>query len=117
MFILKFFKIFFRNKWKEIKGFFHTRKWYNVLEILIIIGVVFLAGCICYGTGYLLVELGWASITADGEPANGVAPYTAIGIVFWLGMLILGAAGYGLWHFTKWIWINIKMAWIEAKGA
>lgn len=116
-FLSNVIRIFFRNKGTEIKGFFFTRCWYNIAEGLIIIPialvVVCLLICISWGTGYILMDvLDWVDVTVDGGESS---PYIAIGMLAWLLFALVLIAGYGVLHFIKWIWSNIKIAIAEAK--
>ena len=118
-FILNVIRIFFRNKWSEIKKFFSysNSKWTDLLELLITLGimlvVITLLFGVVYGTGYLLMELGWVDVIYDGDEA----PYAAVGvgIFFYVGVFIMMIIGYGYYQFFQWIWINIKKAIAEAK--
>ena len=114
MFILNVIKIFFRNKWSEIKGFFSTKKWYALLEMLIIVGILIvvipLGFGIGYVTGYVLINvLDWVDVTGETD-----TPLT-IGFLFWCAIFIVWISGYGIYYFFKWTWTNIKIAIAEAK--
>jgi len=111
MFVLNVIKILFKNKRTEIKKFFHTRGWYEIVELLILIGitivVVTVVMSVAYGTGYLFVDvLNWVDTTMT---------YGAVGLIFYTSLAIVGLIGYGIWHCIKWIWLNIKIAIAEAK--
>jgi len=117
MFIFKVIRIFFRNKSTEIKEFFKTIRWYDIVEALITLGIfivfVSLLFGIVYGTGYMLMDvLDWVDITFEGAET---IPYAAIGIFFYIGVGFVVVIGFGVLQFFKWIWINIKMAIAEAK--
>lgn len=109
-FLWNVIKIFFRNKYREIRVNLYRN---SILEAVIIISVVLvvavLGGMICYGTGYLFVDvLEWIEL-------SGEETYTEIGFMLWFVILLVTLTTYLIFCFFRWIWTNIKIAIAEAK--
>ena len=109
-FLLNVIRIFFRNKWSEIKKMFHTRGWTDFLEGLIFIGiavVVFaILGLFCHLTGWVIVDvLEWIDVVSDrDEPV----PLAVVGFAVWFSFMLFSVVTFGIGKFFKWIWLNIK---------
>ena len=110
MFILNVIKIFFENKYREIKRLPQNRLWCEFMEgliiILVAVAVITIFLGTCFGVGFLVVEV--------MEYQSNIS-YTGIGMIILVSIGMCLASLYALYRFVKWIWTNIKIAIAEAK--
>lgn len=117
MFIFKFFKIFFRNKWSEIKDVLPEWRTVGILSLVLVVICVTIVSvmAICYGIGYVAIEYVGIEFILHNSNGDIYDAYLVCGFVLLVLGIICATIIYLIGKFPKWIWTNIKMAIAEAK--
>lgn len=118
-FLLTFFRIFFRNKWNEIKHHFRfTCSWSDLWEILIslFIGIILVSVLfgIAAGLGYILIGVFHLEFLINSEQSM-LINYAGAGFATLVVIVGIMFIIYQIGNFIRWIFSNIKMAIAETK--